>query len=221
MTLPTLRGLMVYPIKSAGGIPVTGWEVDDFGLRYDRRWMVTDVQGRFVTQRTDPRLALARPELLAGLLRVTAPDLPPLELPSDPQDRPDGMAAVWRDVCRVQDAGGAAARWFSRLLGRACRLVHMPPGTVRTADPTWAPDGVRVSFADAFPFLLLSEESLADLNGRLATPVPMNRFRPNLVIGGGSPFQEDRLGAFRLGPIELLVRRAGPGTSPAPTDGVV
>jgi uncharacterized protein YcbX len=96
-----------------------------------------------------------------------------------------------------------AARWFSELLETACSLVYMPDSTVRPADPAFAPEETRVSFADAFPFLLISEESLADLNLLLAAPIPMNRFRPNLVMRGCEPYGEDRLDRFRIGPIRF------------------
>lgn len=204
----TLSELVVYPIKSAGGIPADRWEVDSFGLRHDRRWMVVDGRGRLVTQRTHPRLALARPAVAADRLRVTAPGLPPLDLALDPVAAVTTTAVVWDDACESLWLGEAPARWFSQLVGAPVSLVYMPDSTVRPADPAFAPAGTRVSFADGFPFLLLSEESLADLNGRLAAPVPMNRFRPNLVIRGGMPFEEDRLGAFAVG--DLAFRAVKP-----------
>jgi uncharacterized protein YcbX len=200
---PVLAALTLYPIKSAAGIPVRSWPVDDFGLRYDRRWMVVDQAGGHVTQRTHPRLALVRPAFDGDTLRVTAPGLPPLILPLEPAGAPSTMVFVWGDACAAQEMGAAAAAWFTRFLGDRCSLVYMPATTVRPADPAYAPPGVRVSFADAFPFLLIAEESLAELNRRLPAPVPMNRFRPNLVVAGGEPYIEDRLSAFRIGPLEL------------------
>ena len=99
---------------------------------------------------------------------------------------------VWKDTCRAAWLGERPAAWFSDFLGSSCGLVYMAGETIRPADPAYAPGGTRVSFADAFPFLLISEESLADLNLRLADPLPMNRFRPNLVVAGAAPYQEDR-----------------------------
>jgi uncharacterized protein YcbX len=193
----------VYPIKSAAGIAVTEWDVDQFGLRHDRRWMVVDEHGEHVTQRTQPRLALLRPSIVGERLRVAAPGRAPLDLPLEPQAAVTTRVTVWRDACAAHWMGERAAAWFSEFLGQRCSLVHMPEATVRPADPVYAPAGVRVSFADAFPFLLISQESLADLNRRLPTPVLMNRFRPNLVIAGGEPYLEDRLTAFRIGTLEL------------------
>jgi uncharacterized protein YcbX len=200
-----LTALTIYPIKSAAGIPVDTWEVDAFGLRYDRRWMVVDQDGEHVTQRHHPRLALVRPAIQGSRLRLTAPGQGPLDLPLEPAGSVGTTAVVWGDACAAYWMGERAAAWFSSWLGMPCSLVHMPPTTVRPADPTYAPPGVRVSFADAFPFLMISEESLADLNARLLEPLPMNRFRPNLVIAGGGPYLEDRLRDFCIGDMALRV----------------
>jgi uncharacterized protein YcbX len=186
-----LTGLTIYPIKSAGGIPVNDWAVDEFGLRYDRRWMVVDQWGEFLSQRSHPRLALVRPSIVDGSLRIDAPGMRSLELPLEPSASDSADVTVWKDTCRAAWLGERPAAWFSEFLGSPCGLVYMTGETVRPADPTYAPGGTRVSFADAFPFLLISEESLADLNRRLADPLPMNRFRPNLVVAGVTPYQED------------------------------
>jgi uncharacterized protein YcbX len=202
-----LTALHIYPIKSAGGCTVQEWEIDSFGLRYDRRWMVVDRRGHFITQRTRPRLALVRPAIDRDTLRVSAPGMPPLELPLHPGPSVTTTAVVWRDTCEAVWTGERPAAWFSEALGTPCSLVHMPVETVRPADPAFAPPGVRVSFADAFPFLLISEESLADLNARLPTPLSMNRFRPNLVVRGEGPYVEDSLTTFQLGEIEFRVAK--------------
>lgn len=204
MTL-RLTALHVYPVKSAGGISTAAWEVDDFGLRHDRRWMVVDEGGKFISQRTHPRLALVRPRLDAGGLVLAAPGLPALELPLHPRGSVTTSVVVWGDACAAVWAGERAAGWFSDLLGCSCSLVYMPDESVRPANPRFAPNGTRVSFADAFPFLLISEESLADLNTRLSAPLPMNRFRPNLVIAGGAPYAEDSLDGFSLGALGFKV----------------
>ena len=200
-----LSSLHVYPIKAAAGRSVQEWEVDSFGLRYDRRWMVVDRLGRFITQRTSPRLALIQPAIEGDILRVTMPGMPALELALDPVPSVTTGVKVWRDTCDAVWTGERPAAWFTEALGTPCSLVHMPGDSVRPADPAYAPPGVRVSFADAFPFLLISEESLEDLNRRLPAPIPMNRFRPNLVIQGDAPYVEDSLRGFRLGEIEFRV----------------
>ena len=195
----TLSGLNVYPIKSAAGIAAQSWDVDEFGLRYDRRWMVVDEHGGHVTQREAPRLALVQPSIVGDGLRISAPDRAPMNVPLEPSARVTTTAVVWGEACAANWMGGRAATWFSELLGQPCSLVYMPASTLRHADPAYAPPGVRVSFADALPFLLISEESLTDLNNRLRSPVPMNRFRPNLIIAGGEPYVEDRLATFTIG----------------------
>jgi uncharacterized protein YcbX len=200
-----LSGLTIYPIKSARGIPLEGSEVDQFGLRYDRRWMVVNPSGEFLSQRTHPRLALIVPQIDGDTLRITAPEMPPLELPLRPKDTVRSRVAVWGDICSAAWLGEDAAGWFSDFLDCVCSLVHMPDSVVRPADPELAPLETRVSFADGFPFLLISEESLADLNRRMTHPLPMNRFRPNLVVAGGEPYGEDEWHRIEIGGIPMRV----------------
>jgi uncharacterized protein len=200
-----LTGLVIYPIKSARGIALQESVVDAFGLRYDRRWMVVNPSGEFLSQRTHPRLALVTPEIDGDLLRISAPEMPPLELPLRPMDTVRSRVAVWRDICPASWLGEDAAGWFSEFLNCACSLVHMADSVVRPADPEFAPPGTRVSFADGFPFLLISEESLADLNRRLTEPLPMNRFRPNLIVAGGDAYVEDQWQSIEIGQIPMRV----------------
>jgi uncharacterized protein YcbX len=200
-----LTGLTIYPIKSARGIPLEESKVDQFGLRYDRRWMVVNPSGEFLSQRTHPRLAMIVPEIHGETLRITALGMPPFELPLHPKDTVRSRVSVWRDICPASWLGAEVAGWFSEFLRCACSLVHMGETVVRPADPAFAPPVARVSFADGFPFLLLSEESLADLNGRLAQPLPMNRFRPNLVVAGAEPYAEDEWRRIEIGGVPMRV----------------
>ena len=204
MTL-RLTELTIYPLKSARGIPATEWEVDDFGLALDRRWMVADRTGELISQRTHPRMALVVPSLNGGSLRLDAPGMPTLELPPDPPATVVTTVTVWDDRCVATWLGPRASEWISDYLGDSASLMYMDRTTHRPADARYAPEGTRVSFADGFPFLLISELSLADLNRRLETPLPMNRFRPNLVIGGGQPYQEDGWTAIQVGDIPMRV----------------
>jgi len=197
----TLSSLVIYPVKSAGGIPVERWELDAFGLRFDRRWMVVDPRGRMITQRTHPRLALARPALEGDRLVIRGPELQPLSLPLHPAETVGTRVSIWSDQCAALWQGETAARWFSDLLGAEVALVYMPETTWRPAGPAVTPPASRVSFADAYPMLLLSEESLGELNRRLPAPLPMNRFRPNLVIRDVPAFGEDALDEFVIGEI--------------------
>jgi uncharacterized protein len=201
----TLAAITVYPVKSAAGIALEEWEVDQFGLRYDRRWMVVDPSGEFITQRDHPRMALVATAITDGTLRLEAPGMAPLELPLEPQPTVHTSVRVWRDRCSATWMGERPARWFSDFLGMPCSLVHMPDETVRPANPAYAPEGTRVSFADAYPFLIISEASLVDLNRRLAEPLPMNRFRPNLVIAGSEPYAEDEWDQLEINGIGLRV----------------
>lgn len=198
-----LSSLHVYPIKSCGGISPAEWVVDDLGFRYDRRWMIVTPAGDFVTQREEPQLALVRPSVAGDTLVVRAPGMPDLALPLAGADGVRMPVQVWRDLTEgVLVSDGSA--WFSRLLDLPVELVWMPDDVVRHADLRYAV-GNRVSFADGFCFLLISEASLTELNRRMETPLPMNRFRPNLVVSGAEPFAEDGWRKLRLGGIELAV----------------
>ena len=198
----TLTGLNVYPVKSARGIALGAWPVDELGLRYDRRWMVVDSGGEFITQRTEPRLALVAPVIRDGVLQIEAPGMTVLELPLEPTASVFTRVRVWDDTVDAAWLGEKPADWFSRYLECSCQLVYLPSHGGRAVNPVYAPPEATVSFADAFPFLVISEESLADLNRRLPQPLPMNRFRPNLVIAGaGYPYAEDRWKQMRIGDI--------------------
>jgi uncharacterized protein YcbX len=209
--MPELRlsAINVYPLKSAGGLPQTSWEVDSFGLRHDRRWMLVDESGDFLSQRAHPRLALIRPELRADALVLRAPGMPDLELSAKPIG-PDVTVTVWAGETQGRLVSAEADQWLTAFLGIGCRLVHMADEVVRPVRPDYAFDGERTSFTDGFPFLLISEASLADLNRRLAVPVPMNRFRPNLVVAGAEPFAEDRWRRIRIGPLTFRVAKPCP-----------
>ncbi|HEX7335985.1 MAG TPA: MOSC N-terminal beta barrel domain-containing protein [Gemmatimonadales bacterium] len=202
---PHLSGLHIYPVKSAHGIALEHSAVDAFGLRYDRRWMVVDEGGGFLSQRSHPRMALVTPSIQGDRLRIEAPGMPPLETPLEPAPAVETTVTVWDDTVTAAWVGERAAGWFTTFLGTPCSLVHMAEDLLRPADPAFAPSGARVSFADGFPFLLISEESLADLNSRLGQALPMNRFRPNLVVSAGEAFAEDEWDRIEIGGIRLRV----------------
>lgn len=204
MTQLQLTGLTIYPIKSTAGISVEAWDVDRFGLLHDRRWMVVDLRGHLITQRECRALALVHTTIYPDHLAIRAAGTTSLRVPLVSEGR-RVRVRVWDDWCEAIAVGPESARWFTDYLGTPARLVYMPDSTHRPANTTYAPESPTVSFADAFPFLLISEESLTDLNGRLATPVPMNRFRPNLVIEGGVAFIEDSLREFALNGIRFRV----------------
>jgi uncharacterized protein YcbX len=206
-TLPGIRlsALHVYPIKSCGGTAVEEWEVDERGLRHDRRWMLVDETGRFLSQRRHPRMALIATRIEDDRLVVSAPEMPSLQVPFDLARGGRMLASVWDDLVETLPVGYEADRWFEEFLGVRCRLVHLPDESVRRVDPEFGTAGDRVGLADGFPFLLISEGSLADLNARLERPLPMNRFRPNLVVAGCEPFAEDGWRRVRIGAVDLRV----------------
>ena len=202
-TTTFLSGLNVYPIKSCGGIPVEEWEVDERGLRHDRRWMLVDETGCFISQRELPRMALVKVRIESDGLIVDAPGMASLSVPFVPPDGRAVLARVWGDLVEGQAVDDDS--WFSEFLGVSCRLVYLPDEAVRKVDPAYAEPGDRVGLADGFPFLLISEASLAYLNARLEQPLPMNRFRPNLVVGGCEPFAEDGWRGVRIGQLTFRV----------------
>jgi uncharacterized protein len=200
-----LSGLYVYPIKSCGGVAVEEWDVDERGLHHDRRWMLVGETGRFMSQRRYPRMALIGVRIEPGGLVVSAPGMPPLEVPFRLPDSKPLLTSVWEDLVESLPVGDEADRWFGEFLGVRCRLVHLPDESVRPVDPDYGKAGDRVGLADGFPFLLISEGSLAELNTRLERPLPMDRFRPNLVVAGFEPFAEDGWTQIRIGPIAFRV----------------
>lgn len=197
----TVTGLYHYPIKSCAGIALTEAHLELRGIRHDRELLIVDAAtDGFLTQRELPRMALIAPQIADGVLRAGAPGMAELVLPIAESD-PTREVGIWRDRCPAVDQGDEAAAWLSAFLGRPCRLVRMAPDFVRPVDPTYAAPGDQVGFADGFPCLLIAEESLSDLNARLGEPLPMDRFRPNIVIEGGAPFGEDRVSRLRIGAV--------------------
>lgn len=194
-----LSALYTYPLKSAGAVALAAAHLDACGLEGDRRWGVVSGEGRVLTQRDCPRLATVRVRPRTGGLDISAPDRPPLAVATPPGDSSLVPVSVWNDATQAAPAGEEAARWFSELVGAPCQLVHMPERVVRRVDPRYGREGDRVGLADGFPLLLVSEASLADLNGRLAAPIGADRFRPNLVITGDAPYAEDEWERIRIG----------------------
>jgi hypothetical protein len=198
-----IQELFIYPLKSARGIAQSSVRLGSTGLEWDRHWMAIDALGTFISQRTHPKLAQITPEITADCLVLTAPNLPPLRLPLEPCGQSISVK-VWDDRCTGLDQGDDAAEWVSAAVGDALRLVRQAPLLDRFANPQYAgPHPVQVSFADGFPLLVCNRSSLADLNGRMAVPIPMNRFRPNVVLTGLEPFEEDHIEALQIGEITL------------------
>jgi len=207
--MPQLTALHLFPVKSCRGCAVAAAEVDNRGLVGDRRFLVVDGESRFLTQRVQPRMALIETALADGRLVLSSPGHGAVRVPLRSPDPAARTAAVviWRDTVTADDCGDEPAAWLSAFLGFACRLVRAGAAYSRPIPDRKVPAALasapahEVTFADAFPFMLLSEETLADLNGRLEAPLPMNRFRPNLVVAGAAPYAEDTWARFRIGSV--------------------
>lgn len=206
MRAPVLTDIFIYPLKSARGIRVDEVEVGELGAELDRRWMVVREDGSVVSQRDEPRLSLLEVEVEGDHLRVRGEDREggPLRVPLGAPTGEEVSVTILKSRVVTRDAGAAAAAWFTGYLGRSVRLVGVASSTVRPVNPRYGP-GSRTSLTDGYPFLLVSAESLEELNRRLPSPVGMDRFRPNLIVRGGAPHAEDRWRRFRIGDIPFEV----------------
>lgn len=192
----TISSLHVYPVKGLKGIDLAEARATERGLEHDRRWMVVDPQGEFLTQRSRPRMATVWTDLLPGALELSAPDAGSVQIPFEPPPATPMRVRVWNSVVDAIPASRAADWFLSEYLGEPCRLVYMPESTRRASNPEFAGDGERlVGFADGYAYLVANTASLDDLNARLRAkghpPLPMNRFRPNIVVSGAAPYAED------------------------------
>ncbi len=203
----TIQEIVIYPIKSLGGIHLKEAKVEARGFQFDRRWMLVDPQGVFLTQRKNPQMALLQVELddkgmivfdkrkSEGQLHIA------FELKSDQEIEVE----IWDDRVLAHLVDPSMDTWFSERLGLECRLVRMPESTQRKVSPKYAVNDDSVSFADGMPYLILGQESLNDLNSRLENPVPMDRFRPNIVFAGGPAYAEDSWKKIRIGSVDFQV----------------
>jgi uncharacterized protein YcbX len=197
-----LSQLYIYPVKSLAGFSVESAVVTDRGLQHDRRWMLVDDKNKFLTIREYPEMALLHTFLTDDALVVKDSRNPtdqievPFALPKTELED----VTIWNATVAARSVGPEAADWLSKQLGLSCKLVFMPEDSLRPVDTTsgYQPDGKYTSFADADPFLLVGEASMADLNGRFSETLSMLRFRPNLVFSGGTPYQEDELEDFTI-----------------------
>ena len=204
-----LAGIFLYPVKSLGGFAVEAAAIDELGLAGDRRFMVVEPSGQFLTQRALPRMALIATALTGEFLTLRAGGAGTVRVARAPDpSAPLLPVGVWKDAgLQAEDCGEDAARWLGEFLGRPCRLVRIGAAFVRPIPGRKLPGPAAaprfVSFADAFPFLVIGEATLGELNGRLAAQgepaVPMDRFRPNLVVRGGAPYAEDGWERLRIG----------------------
>jgi uncharacterized protein YcbX len=199
----------IYPIKSLKGIALTEAVVEKRGLRFDRRWMLTDPDGMFFTQREVPKMATVDVRVENGQLAVDSSAAGSIPIPFEPDKGHRQDVVVWKSEVVGLVYNGEVSEWFSDVLGKKCQLVLMPEATERHVSKPFDSGDDVVSFADGYPLLLIGEESLEELNRRIeendageppaVRRMPMNRFRPNVVVKGSGPFEEDKWARIRIG----------------------
>ena len=212
----SLLSIHIFPVKALGGINLAEALVTPRGLQNDRRFLVVDANDRFLTQRDHPKMATVWVEIANSKsgdeVIFSAPDLESISFPAAPAESPTRTVQIWSSQVPAQSVSSEADQWLSDYLAAAVRLVYMPDSCSRRINPDFARNGEIVSFADGYPLLVVSRASLDDLNVRIVKnggqPLPMNRFRPNLVIGGCEAYAEDRLSEIAIG--EAVFRAAKP-----------
>lgn len=199
--------LFYYPIKSCRGSILDYALINNRGIKYDRAFMVTDTSGNFLTQRKYPRMALIYPQLDEVYLELSAQNIPDITI----KHKNNGVrkeVKIWKDDCLAIDQGDDVALWLSDFLEIECRLVQIMDDYIRPVNSQYRINkNNQVSFADGFPFLLISEESLEDLNQRMEKQIPINRFRPNIVVNGCLAYAEDNWNQIRIGSITFTVAK--------------
>ncbi|HSN09287.1 MAG TPA: MOSC N-terminal beta barrel domain-containing protein [Hanamia sp.] len=198
--------LLIYPIKSLHGIAIQSASLTDRGLEHDRRFLLIDKNNRFLTQREFPKMALLQTAIEEDNLFVFQKDSfkNKLVLPLAPEPSNEKIVVrIWDDDCEAMLMTKEVNEWFSSQLGIGCSLVYMQDTTERRVDPKYAINNDITSFSDAYPILIIGQASLNDLNSRLTNPLPVNRFRPNIVFTGGTPYEEDGMEHFRINHLDF------------------
>jgi len=196
-----VESLHYYPVKGMRGCALTSAEVAAVGFTNDRRWMLVDPAGRFISQREEPRLALISVAVEGRDLVARAQGMPVLRV-SPPQAGKKLPVTIWDDQLPANPAPAEAHVWFSDYLETSCRLVYQGD-TIRGVDPRWSQPGDLASFADAYPLLICTSASLGDLAKRIGASLPMDRFRPNIVVAGSDAWAEDEWARLRIGAVEM------------------
>ncbi len=215
LTFMLVSEINIYPIKSLKGISLKSAIVEERGLQYDRRWMLTTRDGMFFTQREFPKMARISVAVESGQLKVESEGHGVMNVPFEPDMGERGRVTIWNSVCDAEIYSGQVSEWFSDVLGTNCQLVYMPDTSRRGVNPRFDKGGEVVSFADGYPLMVIGEGSLANLNNRIAEaheesdgvaefqPLPMDRFRPNLVVSEIDAFAEDSWQKIRIGEAEF------------------
>ncbi|ROS00317.1 hypothetical protein EDC56_2963 [Sinobacterium caligoides] len=197
--------LYIHPVKSLRGIAVDSIELDKFGAKYDRRWMVVDPDGQFITQRQHSEMTKISTAIEDGQLTLRD-DNGEIQV-AEANANVEMQVKVWGDTVIAQDCGDEVAQWLEQRLAVVCRLVYIADHIDRIVAPAYSDGQQTVGFADGFPLMVISQASLDDLNGRLEEKVTMSRFRPNIVVGGCEPFAEDSWSSLKHERVNFTVAK--------------
>lgn len=207
MTNLKVTDLWIYPIKSLAGIQLKDVNIESRGLQYDRRWVLVDENGDFVHQRDFPEMNFLQPEINGGLMTIRHIKGEYEDLTfniNEPDTEEVEHVLIWDDTCQGKPVDKKADLWFSNVLGKSMRLLFMHEDSIRQADQRYAiNESDKVSFADGYPILMISEESLALLNSKTEEHIPMNRFRANVIVSGQSAHIEDQLRKININGLDL------------------
>ncbi len=197
----TVSSLFIYPVKACKGVSLTKMQIGKKGPVGDRRWMFVGDDGRFLSQRQHPKMCFFEAESQSDKLIIRSKNLPPLIVKmQNLEEKKMRQVTIWKDTLEVPDMGPQASEWASDFFGFPAHLVYIPETVHRKVNPKYATkEADEVSFTDGYPVLIISEASLGDLNLRLKEPVPMNRFRPSIVISGCDAFEEGTWKRIRIG----------------------
>ncbi len=193
-----VTGLFIYPIKSLQGVAVDRCEVLERGFKNDRRWMIVDSENKLVTQRTHPHLSQIKIRISNDVIVASHTGYEDIEIPLILKEGKEELVTVWNDEVPALLTEERINHWISSIAGMSCKLVFMPEHFERRVNPERARNRENVSFADGYPYLIISEASLQDLNSRMEAPLPMHRFRPNIVVSGIEPYMEDLWKDFKI-----------------------
>ena len=199
-----LSEIYIYPVKSLGGISVTSALAEERGLKYDRRFLLVDEHNMFMTQRDFPEMALLKLSFEENGFKVfNSKEGSQIILPFVSDSTEIVSVNIWDDVCNAVKVNHELDNWFTKALNKKCSVVYMPDEEERIVEKKYINENHIVSFADAYPYLIIGQSSLDDLNTRLKTPLPINRFRPNFVFSGGEPYEEDNWKDFKINNIDF------------------
>ena len=204
----TLKNIFIYPVKSMGGIELEAAKMQIHGLEHDRRWILVNSKGKFVTQRNDAALTQIHTAITDEFLVLKKEGQMDLQIPLVQSNTAIEEVKIWGDLSQGIDEGSEVSKWFKSALGIDCKLYKMAPNAIRRSSVPFRKGEKKVSFADSQPILITNETSLAELNSRLETPVPMSRFRANFVVEAPKPFEEDNWKSYTVGTTKFKVTKA-------------